>query len=211
MSFWLLFYQSVFVLSIWWRACWPLQYHLYMQLYQEMALCVAKIAKLTLNVLKNEDTAPCPFLMSSGVEPALPLVLLGWMVHCSCLSISQSICIEWADVCGLGCSLCPGKIQSEVTVLNRLVDWVWLQLSSAPKTSIKICIYWSWEEHLLLHCISSGSSGDVWKLSCWWWKVESMLSHFYLGHGRILWVNSIMQWFYQLSGVWYSCLGCHQS
>ncbi len=122
MSFWLLFYQSVFVLSIWCWACWPLHYFLYTQLYHEMALRVADVAELTLNVLGNGDTAPCPFLWLSGVEPAPALILLGWMLHCSCLRISQSICVGWADICMLGHSLCPGKIQSKVTVLNHLVD-----------------------------------------------------------------------------------------
>ena len=109
MSFWLLFYQSIFVSSIWCRACWPLQYYLYMQLYHEMALCVTDIAKLTLNVLDNGDATPCPFLWSSGVKPVPALVLRGWMIHCSCLCISQSICVGWADVCALSRSLCPGK------------------------------------------------------------------------------------------------------
>ena len=44
-------------------------------------------------MLNNGDAARCPFLWSSGAEPVPALVLLGWMVHCSCLCISQSICI----------------------------------------------------------------------------------------------------------------------
>ena len=43
------------MLSIWCRACWPLQYYLYMQLYHTMALRVAAITKLTLNMLDNGD------------------------------------------------------------------------------------------------------------------------------------------------------------
>jgi hypothetical protein len=35
MSFCFLFYQSVFVLSSWCWACWPLQYYLYMKFYHE--------------------------------------------------------------------------------------------------------------------------------------------------------------------------------
>ncbi len=124
MSFWLLFYQSVFVLSIWCRAFWPLQYYLYTQLYHKMALRVANIAKLTLNVLDNGGTTPCPFLWLSGVKLPPSLALLRWMVHCSCLSISQGIHVGWADVCALGHSLCPGVIQSKVTVLNCLVDYL---------------------------------------------------------------------------------------
>jgi len=67
------------------------------------------------------STAPCPSLWSFGVKPEPALVLLGWMVHYSCLLISQSICGGWADVCELGRSLSPGVIQNGVMVLNRLV------------------------------------------------------------------------------------------
>ena len=86
-----------------------------------MALRDATIAEITLTVLDNGDAAPCPSLWSFGVKPEPALVLLGWMVHYSCLLISQSICGGWADVCELGRSLSPGVIQNEVTVLNRLV------------------------------------------------------------------------------------------
>jgi hypothetical protein len=93
MSFSLLSYQSIFVLFTWCWACWPLQYYLYTQLYHKMALRVAAITKLSLNVLNFGDAVPCPFLWLSSVEPAPALVLLGWMVHCSCLRMSQGICI----------------------------------------------------------------------------------------------------------------------
>ena len=86
-----------------------------------MALRVVNIAGSTLNVPDNGDAAPCPSLWSFGVEPEPALVLLGWMVHNSCLLISQSMCDGWADVCELGRSFGPGEIQNEVTVLNRSV------------------------------------------------------------------------------------------
>ncbi len=59
-----------------------------------MALRIAAIAKLTLNVLDNGDAAPCPFLWLSSVEPALALVLLGWMVHCSCLAYLKAFALD---------------------------------------------------------------------------------------------------------------------
>ncbi len=86
-----------------------------------MVLRIANIAGSILNVPGNGDAAPCPSLWSFGVEPEPALVLLGWMVHYSCLLISQSICGGWADVCELGRSLSPGVIQNGVMVLNRLV------------------------------------------------------------------------------------------
>ena len=86
-----------------------------------MALRVVNIAGSTLNVPDNGDAVPCPSLWSFGVEPKPALVLLGWMVHYSCLLISQSMCDGWADVCKLGRSFGPGVIQNKVTVLNRLV------------------------------------------------------------------------------------------
>ena len=139
MSFCLLFYQSVFLSSSWCRACWPLQNYLYPQLYHEMALRVADIAELILNVLNNGDAAPCLFLWLSGVKAAPALVLLRWMVHCSCLCISQGICIGWADVYALNHSLCPGIIQSKVMVLNlhpllSLLDgWYTVHVSACLK------------------------------------------------------------------------------
>ncbi len=85
MSFCLLFYHSVFVSPTWCQAYWPLQYYLYTQLYHKMALHVAAIAKLTLNVLDNGDTAPCHFLLSSCAKPRLLLSSLeGWYtIHVS--------------------------------------------------------------------------------------------------------------------------------
>ena len=123
MSFCLLSYQSVFVSSIWCQACWPWQYYLFMHLYATTkAFRAAFIAESILNVLNNGGDAPCPFLWSLGVKPVPALILLSWMVHCSCLHISQSICGGWADACELGRSICPGEIQRKVTVvLNRLV------------------------------------------------------------------------------------------
>jgi len=92
MSFCLLSYQSVFVSSIWCQACWPWQYYLFTQLNHAtiMAFHTAFIAESILNVLDNGGDTPCPFLWLLGPVPAL--VLLGWMVHCSCLHISQKIC-----------------------------------------------------------------------------------------------------------------------
>ncbi len=118
MSFCLLSYQSACVSSIWCRACWLFLYYLSTHFYHEMALHVAAITKPTINMLDNGDAVPCPFPWSSGVEPAPALVLLVWMVHCSFLRMSQSICVGWADDCKLGCSLDPGIIQGKVTVLN---------------------------------------------------------------------------------------------
>jgi hypothetical protein len=125
MSFCLRFYQSVFVSSIWCWSCWPIQYYLYTQFHHAtMALHIATIAESTLNVLDNGDAAPCPFFWLFGVKPMPALVLLVWMVHCSCLCISQSICVGWADICELCRSLCPGVIQSKVMVLRHLVVYL---------------------------------------------------------------------------------------
>ncbi len=77
-----------------------------------------------INMLNNGDAAPCPFPWLSSVKSVLALVLLDWMVHYSCRSISQSICVGWADVWKLGCSLCPSVIQGGVVVLNHLVDYI---------------------------------------------------------------------------------------
>jgi hypothetical protein len=69
-----------------------------------MTLHVAAMAKLTLNVLINGGAVSCFFLWLFGVQPAPALVLLGWMVYCSYLHISQSIRVGWADICKLGYS-----------------------------------------------------------------------------------------------------------
>jgi hypothetical protein len=69
-----------------------------MQLYHKMALCVANIAKLTLNVLDNGDAAPCPFslvVQSQTHSRCCPLWMDGtlfisphiskylpWMIRC---------------------------------------------------------------------------------------------------------------------------------
>jgi len=57
-----------------------------------MAFRAAFITESILNVLDNGGDTPCLFLWSLGVKPVPALVLLGWMEHCSCLHISQSIC-----------------------------------------------------------------------------------------------------------------------
>ncbi len=58
-----------------------------------MALRVANIAGSILNVPDNGDAAPCPSLWSFGVEPEPALVLLGWMVHYSCLLMNNLRCV----------------------------------------------------------------------------------------------------------------------
>jgi len=70
----------------------------------------------TLNVPDNGDASPCPSLWLFGVEPEPALVLFGWMVHYSCLLISQSICGGWADVCEIGRSL-PHKMPKLILLL----------------------------------------------------------------------------------------------
>ena len=127
MTFYLLSYQSVCVSSIWCQASWPWQYYLFMQLYATIkAFHAAFIAESILNVLDNRGDASCPSLWLLGVKPVTALVLLGWMVHCSCIHMSQSICGRWADICVLGHSLCLGKIQREITVVKVPNENVWL-------------------------------------------------------------------------------------
>ncbi len=119
MSFWLLFHQLVSVLSIWFKACWLFSYYLSTQFYHEMALHVAAIAKSTLNMFVNWGSVPCPFPWLFGIKPVPALILLSWMVYCSCLH--QCISIGWAEVWELGCSLSPGIIQGKVNALNHFV------------------------------------------------------------------------------------------
>ena len=85
MSFCSLFYQSACVLSIWCWACWLFSYYLSTQFLHKTELHVAAKAELTINVLDNGDAVPCPFLWSSSVKLAPTLLLLDWLVHCSCL------------------------------------------------------------------------------------------------------------------------------
>jgi hypothetical protein len=169
-----------------------------------MALRVATIAKLTLNVLNNRDAVPCSYLWSSGGEPAPALILLGWMVHCSCLCISQGF-LRWMSrhlhTWSFFMSRRNSKQSNGVEPFGGLLKSTldnYLQLSRLLSNFKSID-----HEKNISSCIA--------RVAALWGTFENCpvmmeswiraLLHFNLGHGRILLVNSIFQWFYQLCGV----------
>ncbi len=70
-------FQSVFVLSIGFQACWLVSYYISIQNFHEKALHVVPIVKLITNALIGGGTVPCPLPWLFGAENVHDAVLLG--------------------------------------------------------------------------------------------------------------------------------------
>ena len=70
-------FQSVFVSSIGFQACWLDLYYISIQNFHGQALHVAPIVERIINALIDGGTVPCPLPWSFGAENVHNVVLLG--------------------------------------------------------------------------------------------------------------------------------------
>lgn len=77
MSLFLLCFQSVFVSSIGFQACWLVSYYISIQNYHGLALHAVPTVEPTINELIVGGAVLCPLPWSFGAEHAPVVVLLG--------------------------------------------------------------------------------------------------------------------------------------